>query len=68
MHTHSMGIMRGTINRKVALRLALAVVAGWAFWQAAQPTTDCTQWGPGSAVETAMPTTGIVQTPVGCQR
>jgi hypothetical protein len=63
-----MGIMRGTINRKVALRLALALVAGWAFWQAAQPTPDCTQWGAGNAVEAAMPATGLVQAPVGCQR
>jgi hypothetical protein len=63
-----MGIMRGTVNRKVALRLVLALVAVWAFWQAAQPTTECTQWRSAGAVETAMPATGIVQTPVGCQR
>jgi hypothetical protein len=63
-----MGTTRGTINRKVALRLALAVVAGWAFWQAAQPTADCTQWGLGDAVDAAMPATGLVQMPVTCQR
>ncbi|KRE52781.1 hypothetical protein [Phycicoccus sp. Soil748] len=63
-----MGTMRGTINRRVALRLVLALVAVWAFWQAAQPTAECSQWGQASPVETAMPATGIVQTPVGCQR
>lgn len=61
-----MGTMGGTINRRTALRLVLALVAVWALWQAATLAPQCTQWGPGNAVETAMPATGIIQQPIGC--
>ena len=62
-----MTTLRGTINRTVALRVVVLVILAWAFWQAAQPTPECTQWGKGNAVESAMPASGLVQVPVTCQ-
>ncbi len=60
-----METVRGPLSRRFALRLALVLVAIFAFWQASQPSAACSQYGPGNYVDANMPL-AVGGTPIVC--